>query len=101
MNKVYVGNKVVGTVNGPVFYKNVSSSKHFLRRPPAIAFDITSINAARDLGATEIQVYDKDTNKLFCTDMQTLRDQGFYVNRGYGEQIALDLDNWEEVAVPF
>ena len=36
---VKVNKKVVGNVDGDTLNKTLESSKHFLRTPPAIAFD--------------------------------------------------------------
>ena len=49
---VRLGKKVVGTVEGNTFSKTVDSSKHFLRTPPAIAFDELALSQAEEMGAS-------------------------------------------------
>ena len=56
--------KAVGHVKGDVFYKKLSSSKHFLRKPPSISFDEKSLKKAFNYGAKRIVIYDKDTKKI-------------------------------------
>ena len=58
---VRLGKKVVGTVEGNTFSKTVDSSKHFLRTPPAIAFDELALSQAEEMGASRIKVKDKLT----------------------------------------
>lgn len=91
---VYSGGHVVGNVVGNVFKKSVSSSKHFLQKPPAIAFGMDSLNAAKAAGAERVEVYDKDTRTTYKASMAHLLENGFSFNRGWGEQWALPLDGW-------
>jgi len=86
--------KVVGNVKGDTFYKRLSGSKHFLRRPPAISFDEKSLKKAYGYGAKRIVVHDKDTNKNYIANLYTVYEKGFKVDRGFGKQIALPLSFW-------
>ena len=99
MNNVYVGEKVVGVVEDGVFRKKVSAARHFLRKPPAIAFDLSSIEQAQEYGAQYIEVLDADSSRLYSAPIADLLSYGFMVNRGFGEQIALDLNLWDELEV--
>jgi len=86
--------RAVGTVRGDVFYKGMSSKKHFLRKPPAISFDEQSLKKAFDYGAKKIVIHDKDTNKNYIAKFETVYEKGFKVDRGFGKQIALPLSFW-------
>ena len=60
---IYVGSKVVGKVQGDIFYKFIRRN-HFPRCPPAIAFDIDTLKHAEQAGAVKVQVTDKDTGTV-------------------------------------
>ena len=47
---IFVGTRVVGAVKGDTFFKTIRKS-HFLRKPPAIAFDTNSLEQAKQAGA--------------------------------------------------
>jgi hypothetical protein len=91
---IYSGIKVVGQVKDGVFIKKVSASRHFLRRPPAIAFDVDSLNQAAANGAIQVQVADNETGFVYSTTMQHVQERGFEFDRGFGRQIALVLSEW-------
>ncbi len=60
--KIKVNNKVVGEVVDNTFIKNLNSDKHFLKKPPAIAFDISSLNNASISGAVYVKINDTKTD---------------------------------------
>ncbi len=86
--------KVVGTVIKDTLHKRVNSSKHFLRQPPAIAFDAHCIVKAKKLGANKIMVHDKDTKKRYMASYSLFESSAFRINRGFGEQLALPISMW-------
>jgi len=86
--------KAVGTVKGDVFYKKISGSKHFLKKPPAISFDEQSLKKAYSYGAKKIVIHDKDTSKNYIAKFETVYEKGFKVDRGFGKQIALPMSFW-------
>lgn len=92
---IFVGRKVVGRVYGETFVKEVHSSKHFLKYPRAIAFDISSLKAAWEAGARIVEVRDKDTRRVYRADIAYIRENGFCFDRGHGKQIGLPLYEWE------
>jgi len=91
---VRVGNKVVGKIVDGEFVKKVHSTKHFLHTPPAIAFDIDSLNQARNLGATRVKIIDLDTGVIYRVTIEVILKKGFLFNRGHGDQIGLPLKIW-------
>jgi hypothetical protein len=94
---IRVGNRIVGSVKDGVFIKTVKASKHFLRVPPAIAFDIDSLKRASEAGAHTVRVIDTDCNRVYVAPISTIWSKGFEVNRGFGRQIALLLKYWNTV----
>ena len=86
--------KVVGTVIKDTLHKRVNSSKHFPRKPPAIAFDKDCIEKAKELGATKIMVHDIDTKKRFMANYKEFEENSIKLNRGFGEQLALPISMW-------
>ena len=89
--KIFVGKKPVGEVFGDEFFKKLHSSIHFLKVPPAIAFDIATIPQAQKLGATRVKIYDQDTDLVYRASIELIITKGFEFNRGYGDQIGLEL----------
>jgi hypothetical protein len=89
-----VNGRVVGKVEGDTFYKSIKGSKHFLRVPPAIAFDILSIDEAEEAGAVKVQVVDQETGTIYKSTIQNIREHGEEFNRGFGNQIFLVLEGW-------
>ncbi len=97
---IRAGGHVVGKVKGDTFYKSVDGSRHFLRVPPAICFDVQSLKDTEQVGAVYAEVADRETGKVFHASIRLIWENGFKVNRGFGDQIALPLDKWEIVGEP-
>jgi hypothetical protein len=91
---IYAGGKVVGKVEGITFHKSLKASRHFLKIPPAIAFDASTLEDAEKAGAVKVQVTDQETGTIYKTTIAQIRDYGFRVNRGFGDQIALPLPSF-------
>jgi hypothetical protein len=90
---IFAGSKVIGKVVDGIFYKNINRA-HYLRQPPAIAFDIDSLNQAEKAGASWVQVIDRDRGIVYRASLEHIMTKGFQFNRGWGEQIALPLSGW-------
>lgn len=97
---INVNGRVVGTVRGDTLYKTIHGERHFLRYPPAIAFDFVTLETAERAGAQYVQVKDADSGKLYRASVQTIRRKGMFVNRGHGDQIALALKDWSVNGAP-
>lgn len=93
---ISIGNRIVGIVQNGVFLKRVNASVHFLRRPPAIAFDVSSLKDAEKAGAHIVKVVDKETGVEYEADLSIILDKGFELDRGHGTQIALPLGKWHK-----
>lgn len=91
---IRINAKIVGDVRGETFYKNVLASKHFLRVPRAIAFDVSSLTDAESAGARFVEIRDAESGRVFRQSIATIRAKGFRVARGFGEQVALALEFW-------
>lgn len=84
--------KPIGYVNGQFFRKTIVGSKHMLRSPKAIAFELCTLDDAEKAGATHVSITDSETGRTYCAPIATVRRYGFPVVRGHGRQIALALD---------
>jgi len=93
--KIRIGNQTIGAVENGVFEKHVHSSKHFLRKPRAIALDQDSLIQAKNLGARIVKIVDLDTGIIYIVTIDLFYEKGFRFNRGFGDQIGLTLDHWE------
>lgn len=76
-----------------ILYKQVAE-KHMLLRPRAIAFDVSVLHAAEKHGAVYIRVTHAETGRVMTCTVETFRELGFAVRRGFGNQWALALDAW-------
>lgn len=88
---IFVGARVVGYVCGDVFKKTITGSKHILRTPPGIAFDVSSLDDAERMGARLAEATDRETGRVYRAKIDFIRSNGFSVSRGFGNQIALPL----------
>jgi hypothetical protein len=95
-NTIRVGGRVVGTVKNNAFSKRVSASRHFLHTPQAICLDVASLAQAELLGATAVEVTDKESGCVYRASTKQIHDHGFTLDRGYGEQIGLVLNRWQQ-----
>jgi len=92
---IRAGGHVVGKVERDTFYKKVDGSRHFLRVPQAICFDEISLREAERAGAVHVVVTDRESGRAYHASIQHVWDNGFKVNRGFGNQIALPFDKWQ------
>ena len=83
--------KVIGRVIGGTFEKVIQGSRHLLRTPAALGFDLSTLEDAERAGAVDVAVTDSDTGRVYRADIATIRRYGFPVLRGHGRQIALPL----------
>lgn len=86
--------KVVGAVEDGIFSKSIKGSKHILQKPPAIAFDVCSIEQAKAAGASRVQVLDTESDKVYSASLERISEKGTYFNRGWGEQVFLPMVYW-------
>lgn len=100
MAKIRAKNKIVGEVIDGKFIKHVKGSRHFLKVPPAIAFDEKSISDAIQAGAKQAVVVDEETGIVYHCPIIRIIGWGFYFDRGYGKQIALIMEKWDVVKPP-
>ena len=97
---IYVNGRAVGHVEGDTFYKTLRASVHFLRRPPAIAFDVSSLYDAQDAGATKVHVTDSETGRVYVARIADILRDGRRFNRGFGDQIYYLLTRWRAPDAP-
>ena len=86
--------KPIGYVSGGHFCKTITGSKHMLRSPKAIAFDVCTLDDAQRAGASHVLVTDSETGRTYCAPIDDVRRFGFPVVRGHGRQVALSLDRY-------
>ena len=96
VTQIYSGSKVIGRVKGDTFQKSIKGSKHMLHKPPAIAFDVSTLDQAERAGAVKVQVIDQETGITYRANLEHIKEKGFTFNRGFGEQIALTMEGWSQ-----
>ena len=83
-----------GKVEGGVWRKRLCASKHFLRKPPAIAVDVQDLERAEACGAELLSVVDVETGRTYLAALSVIRKHGLELDRGFGLQVALPLHRW-------
>ncbi|WP_162787595.1 hypothetical protein [Anaerolinea thermolimosa] len=87
--------KPVARLCGRTLKKKARASSHMLRRPPAWAIDLQILEAARRDGATQVEVLDVETRRIYRASIDAFALHGFKLNRGHGDQIGLALSHWK------
>lgn len=80
------------------YYRRVDGSRHFLRKPPSITNDVDALAQAERLGADRVRIVDSETGFEYLCIVAVIRDYGFPIDRGYGQQIALPFAYWVKTA---
>lgn len=91
---IWVNGKPVARIENRSYIKTVSGSRHFLRVPPAIAFDADTWDAYRHL-FDSVQVTDRDTLAIRSLTADQFDSKRFEIDRGFGRQYAVVLDAWD------
>jgi len=86
--------KVAASLSGKTLRKKVRASRHLLRQPPAWAFDVSILEAARQDGAQTVEVADVESRKVYKAPILAFFIHGVRIDRGFGQQIALPLALW-------
>jgi len=74
--------------------RRASAQRHQLRYPPAWAFEENILREAERQGVTLVQVVDTDTGQTYTAPLSRFWTHGVRVERGYGVQVALPLNQW-------
>jgi hypothetical protein len=65
-----------------------------LRKPPAWAVDCDDLARAEACGAELVFIEDCETGWQYMAALSVIREYGFLLDRGFGQQIALPLARW-------
>jgi hypothetical protein len=77
-----------------ILKRRASARRHQLRYPPAWAFEENILREAERNGVTLVQVVDTDTGCTFTSSISRFWTHGVRIERGYGVQWALPLNQW-------
>lgn len=92
---IFIGGRLIGFVDeAGEFRKVIRGSKHMLRRPRAIGYDVAILREAAQNGAARLYVLDYATNIEYRATMADIDEHGFDVVCGHNPQRALALDRW-------
>ncbi len=93
--KVFTDGRVVGEVVGGVFKKNILGSRHILHKPRAIALSVESLSQAGQVGASEIQITDKESGWVYSCSVEHFKEYAFPIQRGgFEPQLALPIERF-------
>ncbi len=94
--QIRTANRHIGEVIGNKFKKEIQFSRHALRTPPALALSIESLTQAEQVGATEIQITDKESGRVYSCSIDHFKKNSFLIQRGgFEPQLALLLDRFD------
>lgn len=91
---IRVGEKVIGEIEGDVFIKKVSGSKHRLKSPPAWAVDANSWDNQISPVCKFVQVYDREQGKSYWSTVANFNQYKGLIDRGFEPQYFLALNRW-------
>jgi hypothetical protein len=77
-----------------ILKRKASARRHMLRYPPAWAFEENILREAERQGVTLVQVVDTDTGCTFTSSISRFWTHGVRIERGFGVQWALPLNQW-------
>lgn len=86
--------KVIGHVDGSVFYKTLTEKEHMLEKPPGWACDIVALHAAKQAGATHLTITATDTGRTYTASIESILRWGRFIARHHGDQLVLVLSRW-------
>ncbi len=85
--------KYARRVKNHIFFKTIKEGLYLLK-PPAIAFDVQSLVDAEQVGARMVFVKDIEKEVIYKQFISDIWEKGFNFNRGFGDQIGLELSTW-------
>lgn len=88
---VYVGRRVVGHLTADGVYHRTVRAGHILRHPPSIAVDAAVLADLDRRGCTALVFTLDGGEQLTATLQQFLGPPSFIVDRGHGQQRAVEL----------
>ena len=74
-------------------------AKHVLQRPKGLAFDLALWERVREF-VDHIVCVETDGDAVRVSTRDEVDAYGFEINRGFGRQVVLTLDHWEDVSQP-
>lgn len=91
---------ICGGLDDDYKVKKTIKTKHMLTsfEGGALALDEAMILNAHSLGATHVEVYNKETKTLYQISMDAFIEKGIPWNKGFGKQLALPLSYWTQVS---
>lgn len=91
---IRAGGRVIGRLEGGVFYKHVRGSCHMLFKPRAWAIDADAFDRDIKGNATQLVVIDKETGIEYHCPTTTFDRLKRQLDRGFGRQYFLTLNHW-------
>jgi hypothetical protein len=86
---------VIGEVRGDTYFKKIHD-KHFLDKPRGIASDVDALRQAQNAGAIYFVAYHVESKREYRAPIARFFSRGIRVNRGYGEQLALVIADFNK-----
>ncbi len=96
---IKVNGRTVGQVIGNEFVKDFPNA-NMLKNPEAIANNISALHDAESAGAEYCKFTNTDTGIIYRASIAKIFSMGKPFNWGYGDQIMLTVQNWNQSVDP-
>lgn len=87
--------RIIGVVRGDTFFKQIHDG-HFLEKPRGIASDVDALRQAQNAGAKFFCAHHVEGEREYRAPIARFWARGIRVNRGFGEQVALVIADFNK-----
>ena len=99
MTRVYSADgRIIGYIEGGIFFKPVIPEIHRLRKPPGWATDADSFDKEVVPNCHTITLIDEQNKKSYSASVEVFQAHKIELNRGFGRQYALTTKWWRETS---
>jgi hypothetical protein len=89
-----VNGRVLGEISNGALRKRIYGSRHFMRSPAGIGWDVWALEQAETAGCKITIVTDLETGRVYVAEVADFRTYGVQRNHGYGDQLILPFRYW-------
>jgi len=84
--------KVWGYIREDTLYKVIKGSRHLLWSENSLCFDVGMLKYCREKGVKRIEIFDKESGKIYVGFLDDILRYGKRIDFGYGEQVAVPVE---------
>lgn len=97
MNNIILNNKkVVGSIEGNLYKKNVNKEKHFFRKYNGYGISKCVLDKLQEEGVTQIEITEKDTKSKYTCNLEDYLKQGKEFENKDDTQLVLNINHFNK-----